>query len=678
MVDNPRQPQDGTSPSVPDFNVLWHELRDLIGNGLTIQTLSRQQPNRLEWTGEAVRVTTAKGVDTLGPDMVRPVWDSLREKGIITDQDVPGPARFRFSTTASFLSLLPYVDYTIYPKTTLFLTDHQFTNTQIMQTFKVGVMGGIRYAAPNTSDRPVLAVFITGSGNGKGAGHPYEDRWEDEDTLLYTGEGLEGDQTLTKGNRVLQLNQELGFPLYGFQKLGPDRYRYMGRFRVIDVLTAQQPDSAGRDRRVYVFRMRRVDKPIAADEPATWPPASSEHDEAPEAESGRRSTGTASGPRIVPRLDLAAIAGDFARALRESHISFGPQHEALVRAFVAALACKPFVILTGLSGAGKTQIAVRFGDWLGAQRRQVVAVRPDWTGPEFLLGYPDALLPAHDGRRAWQVPDVLAFLLQASRDPDHPYLLVLDEMNLAHVERYFADVLSGMESGEPCLPNLQREEDGLWRPVPAGPEKLPFPRNVFIVGTVNVDETTYMFSPKVLDRASTFEFRVAADDLVPEAVKPTPCPAGDPALVAGFLAIARDERWHLEHPAPYRDQFIQHLRSLHVLLAAGGFEFGHRVFYEAVRFAALLTAAGEDRLEAALDRVVMQKMLPRLHGTRRRLEATLAALGQYSFHLTWDPQERFDPENPPAGAPRLPLSFDKVRRMMRNLRANQFASFAEA
>lgn len=673
---------NGVNLSFPDFDAVWRELRDRIGRGLTIKTLRQERPNWLEWTGEAIRVRTNKGVDTLGPDMVQPVWDSLREKGVITDQDVPGPARFRFSSTASLLSLLPCVDYTVYPKITLFRIDHEFTNTQIMQTFKVGLMGGIRYASPGTSDRPVLAVFITGAGNGKGEGHPYQDRWEDEATLLYTGEGLEGDQTLTKGNLVLQLNQELGFPLYGFQKLAPDRYRYLGRFRVLEVHEEQQPDRRGLPRRVFVFRMHRVDKPVAVDEGGEWPPDSWEDDETPPGDADQHKhkgrTPTTSGSRIVPRLDLAAIASDFAGALRESHVSFGRHHEALVRAFVAALACKPFVILTGLSGAGKTQIALRFGDWLGAERRQVVPVRPDWTGPEFLLGYPDALLPARDGRRAWHVPDVLAFLLKAAHDPDHPYLLVLDEMNLAHVERYFADILSGMESGEPCLPNLQQEKDGLWRPVPGGPEKLPFPRNVFLVGTVNVDETTYMFSPKVLDRASTFEFRVATDDLVPEGVKPTPCRSGDPALVAGFLAIARDDRWHLEHPAPFRDDFVQHLRALHALLAEGGFEFGHRVFYEALRFAALLVAAGEERMETALDRVVMQKMLPRLHGTRRRLEGTLAALGQYCFHLRWNPEARFDPENPPSGTPRLPLSFDKVRRMMRNLRANQFVSFAEA
>ena len=60
-------------------------------------------------------------------------------------------------------------------------------------------------------------------------------------------------------------------------------------------------------------------------------------------------------------------------------------------------------------------------------------------------------------------PTTLEFMLKANSDPKNPYLLLLDEMNLAHVERYFADVLSGMESQQPCLPNLVKEDDGCWR-----------------------------------------------------------------------------------------------------------------------------------------------------------------------------------------------------------------------
>jgi len=196
--------------------------------------------------------------------------------------------------------------------------------------------------------------------------------------------------------------------------------------------------------------------------------------------------------------DLSAVQASFSAALKESNISFGSRHDKVARSFIASLATKRFVILTGLSGSGKTQMAIKLGEWLGNDRSFVVPVRPDWTGSEALFGYEDAIQPCSpDGRRAWYVPEVLKFMLKAARDPQNPYLLVLDEMNIAHVERYFADVLSGMESMQPCLPNLHLEDEN-WRLVPGGKDRLPYPRNLFIVGTVNVDETTYCFLPRFL------------------------------------------------------------------------------------------------------------------------------------------------------------------------------------
>lgn len=379
----------------------------------------------------------------------------------------------------------------------------------------------------------------------------------------------------------------------------------------------------------------------------------------------------------APHLDLSTILGQFSTSLKASNISFGGHHEELTRSFVASLATRRLVILTGLSGSGKTQLALRFGDWLGEHRCLLVPVRPDWTGSEALFGYVDALVPAEEGRRAWFVPKPLAFMLQAAADPANPYLLILDEMNLAHVERYFADVLSGMESDQPCLPNLVLE-NGIWRDAPKGPDQIPLPQNLFIVGTVNVDETTYMFSPKVLDRANTFEFRVSADDLVLDAPKPTPCAAGDLRLVRGFYVLAADENWHLEHPLTAIDLFAGHLRTLHTLLSHAGAEFGHRLFRDALRFAALMQSAGSPNTTHTLDRVVMQKILPRLHGTRRQLDEVLCALGEFCFDPSAKPTTtRFDPQKPPAGVPALPASFDKVQRMIRSLRMNQFASFTE-
>ena len=133
----------------------------------------------------------------------------------------------------------------------------------------------------------------------------------------------------------------------------------------------------------------------------------------------------------------------------------------------------------------------------------------------------------------------------ASRGRRHaPLLLILDEMNLAHVERYFADFLSGLESRKPLLPDLLKEDLGEWQLRSTTTTLQPLPRNLFVVGTVNVDETTYMFSPKVLDRAFTFEFRVTTDSLDADLGRPSSAPPATDSLQRGFCDLAVDDEWH--------------------------------------------------------------------------------------------------------------------------------------
>jgi 5-methylcytosine-specific restriction protein B len=111
-------------------------------------------------------------------------------------------------------------------------------------------------------------------------------------------------------------------------------------------------------------------------------------------------------------------------------------------------------------------------------------------------------------------------------------------------------------------------------------------------------------------------------------------------------------------------------------------EFGHRVFFEAVRFAAFYESSGTGSINSVLDRIIMQKILPRLHGSRRKLEAPLRTLALLCFK---EPEADFPPEQgesfePDGADPRdaaLPISYDKLKRMIKILRANQFAAFAE-
>lgn len=372
-------------------------------------------------------------------------------------------------------------------------------------------------------------------------------------------------------------------------------------------------------------------------------------------------------PVMAPDLTPAAIAAaatGFSAAVNQSGLLLRRDD---VRAFLAALLTKPFAILTGLSGSGKTQLAKRLGEWfgsdsLGRPRYLVIPVRPDWTGPEYLFGYPD-VLRSSGAEEVWAVPDALQFMLRAAGEPNEPFLLLLDEMNLAHVERYFADFLSGMESREPVLPELELHA-GRWTAI-GNSQRLPLPRNLFVAGTVNVDETTYLFSPKVLDRAFTFEFRTSTEELDPALRRPGSSLPAEDMHRAVVAAVAASDDWHHNYPHPERDSIVEDLRTLHRILTPSGHEFGHRVLYESLRYAALLGAMGLTSRIEVLDRIILTKLLPKMHGTRSRLDKPLTDLLGFARG---------------AGGytdPLLPLTAAKAGRMLDVLREAQFVSFTE-
>ena len=135
-------------------------------------------------------------------------------------------------------------------------------------------------------------------------------------------------------------------------------------------------------------------------------------------------------------------------------------------------------------------------------RTAFISVRADWTDNRSMLGYYNPLTGVY-------VPtELLRLVLHAFDHPDEPHFAILDEMNLAKVEYYFSDFLSAMESGSEMV--LHDAGDGVTAEIKGDelpiPERLRVPPNLFFTGTVNVDETTYMFSPKVLDRSNVIEF----------------------------------------------------------------------------------------------------------------------------------------------------------------------------
>lgn len=291
---------------------------------------------------------------------------------------------------------------------------------------------------------------------------------------------------------------------------------------------------------------------------------------------------------------------------------------------LASLAAKPFLILAGLSGSGKTLLGIMISQWLSSTPEQVkvVAVGADWSNKHNLLGYPDAL----DAARFVRTP-ALDLLLRAAVETSEPHFLVLDEMNLSHVERYFSDFLSAMESAQPI--HLHGGND-LIDGVPA---VLPFPRNLFVIGTINVDETTYMFSPKVLDRANVIEFtlsRAAMRKYLEGGARlDTTSVLGAGATYGASLVDFSVSQYGLdEFDDTTASTIVDALDLLFNTLDMAGLQFGYRTAREIIRYAVAgqRLSAGAWSIEAALDAQLVQRIVPRLGGDMGRLRPILVAL----------------------------------------------------
>lgn len=205
------------------------------------------------------------------------------------------------------------------------------------------------------------------------------------------------------------------------------------------------------------------------------------------------------------------------------------------RPYITAIKSKPFLLLAGISGTGKSRIVRELAracwdegsaEYLEHKPRnfEMVQVKPNWHDSSELLGYVSRIGADKDGNGVTFVAgDFLKFIARAWEEQDVPYFLCLDEMNLAPVEQYFAEYLSVVESrkatkdGVVTDPILKKSVEPWYFNLCAqltSDEELhkqflndgiSIPQNLIVIGTVNMDETTFSFSRKVLDRAMTIE-----------------------------------------------------------------------------------------------------------------------------------------------------------------------------
>jgi hypothetical protein len=205
------------------------------------------------------------------------------------------------------------------------------------------------------------------------------------------------------------------------------------------------------------------------------------------------------------------------------------------RPYITAIKSKPFLLLAGISGTGKSRIVreiaracwdINSEEYTAQKPRnfEMIQVKPNWHDSSELIGYISRIAADKDGNGVtFVIGDFLKFIAKAWEEPNIPYFACLDEMNLAPVEQYFAEYLSVIESRkskngvvvtDPILRKV--DENWYWELTTKltdndilrkqfNTDGIRIPQNLIVVGTVNMDETTFSFSRKVLDRAMTIE-----------------------------------------------------------------------------------------------------------------------------------------------------------------------------
>ena len=347
--------------------------------------------------------------------------------------------------------------------------------------------------------------------------------------------------------------------------------------------------------------------------------------------------------------------------------------DGLIENFCLSLKSKPFVILAGTSGTGKTKLVSLFAKAIGAKYK-LIPVRPDWSDSSDLFGHMDL-----NGN---YIPgELLSFIKEADNNREKPYVLCLDEMNLARVEYYLSDFLSVIETREfvgdeiVSQPLLSKEKYGGDENARALYGELCFPSNLYIVGTVNMDETTFPFSKKVLDRANTIEFNYV--DLIPEDNsygEVLPESLDNRFLKTNYLLFAQC------NDAEYAKSISVKLQEINEILRECNAHVGYRVRDEIVFYMLNNKDAGLLSEDEAFDNEIMQKILPRLQGSSQAVKEMLCNLfrvfaGDFDYQPQNNDVSRKMMNKLSGGNIKYPKSAEKIAFMVRRYEEDGFTSY---
>lgn len=304
--------------------------------------------------------------------------------------------------------------------------------------------------------------------------------------------------------------------------------------------------------------------------------------------------------------------------------------DGLIENFYLSLKSKPFVILAGTSGTGKTRLVKLFAEAVGATtengRYKMVSVRPDWSDSSDLFGHVDLNGKFISGA-------IIDFVKQAEIDNTRPYFLCLDEMNLARVEYYLSDILSVIETRD--LIDGTIKSDPLISDTYYGSDTsaagrygtVRLPENLYIIGTVNMDETTFPFSRKVLDRANTIEFSYV--DLMPKFDEsrhdmPQALNLDNMFLKTEYLLLSQ-----CANESETVNEYCLELQKVNRILGEANAHFGYRVRDEIVFYLLNDKKHGLLAENEAMDNELLQKILPRIQGSSASVKTMLCELFKF-------------------------------------------------